>query len=43
MLGRSDRALVAALLVCAGASASGQTSGIVTAAEGAQTRLRRTI
>jgi len=34
MLGRAGRALVAALLVCAGASASGQTSGIVTVAEG---------
>jgi len=42
MLGRSGRALVAALLVCAGASASGQTSGIVTAAEGGVILVRGT-
>jgi len=42
MLGRSGRALVAALLVCAGASASAQTSGIVTAAEGGVILVRGT-
>ena len=42
MLGRSGRALLAALLVCAGASASGQTSGIVTVAEGGVVLVRGT-
>src|SRR5215472_11332785 len=42
MLGQSGRALVAALLVCAGASASAQTSGIVAAAEGGVVLVRGT-
>jgi hypothetical protein len=40
MSGRSGRALLAALLVFAGASASGQTNGVVTAAEGGLTLVR---
>lgn len=42
MFGRSGRALLAALLVCAGASASGQTTGVVTVAEGGVVLVRGT-
>ena len=42
MLGRSGRVLLAALLVCAAAPASGQTSGIVTVAEGVVVLVRGT-
>jgi len=42
MLGRSGRVLLAALLVFASASASGQTAGVVTAAEGSLVLVRGT-
>src|SRR5262245_14481877 len=42
MFGRSGRGWVAALLVCAGASAFGQTVGIVTVAEGGVVLVRGT-